>query len=502
MEIFIKMKFLNTLQVSINKHAKNDAFLINETFYSYKYFAEKISVIRKTINQQVDASEKLIGLITNDDLQTYAAIIAFWLEGKAYIPINPDHPIERNTEILNTTKTAYFFDSNSKAQFINCTPLKLLEEKTVVINLIPKPVNKDDLAYILFTSGSTGAPKGVPISFHNLNSFINAIELDGEFKLRSSDKCLQMFELTFDFSVVSYIFPFLSGACIYTIPKKAIKYFYIYKLIQKHKLTVLSLVPSIIHYLRPYFEEINAPEVRYCSFGGGALYNDITEEWSKCIPNGISFNYYGPTENTIYSSYYKLTKQNKTHNGIITIGKPLNNINYQIVDSEHNEVANNITGELILASDQLTNGYWQNEKKNATSFITKIVGGKKNRYYKTGDLCFKDSEGDYMYLGRKDFQVKIRGYRIELSEVEFHAKMKLAEKVNVIAIDVINELGNAELALAIESKSFNTDDMVLHMKSKMPNYMIPAHIKFIKEFPYNTNGKIDRSKLRSILKNK
>ena len=86
---------------------------------------------------------------------------------------------------------------------------------------------------------------------------------------------------------------------IIIINKMKVNKFYIYKLIQKHRLTVLSLVPSIIHYLRPYFSEINAPQVRYCSFGGGALYNDIVEDWAKCIPNSVIFNYYGPTENTI-----------------------------------------------------------------------------------------------------------------------------------------------------------------------------------------------------------
>ena len=312
-----------------------------------------------------------------------------------------------------------------------------------------------------------------------------------------------MFELTFDFSVVSFIFPLLSGACIYTIPKKAIKYFYIYKLITKYNLTVLSLVPSIIHYLKPYFEEINATQVRYCSFGGGALYNDIIEEWSKCIPNCKIFNYYGPTENTIYSSYYKLNKNshlNKTYNDVITIGKPLNNIEYLIIDDTNNEVSTGMTGELVLASTQLTPGYWGNENKNAESFFIKNINKKPVRFYKTGDLCFKNSDGDYMFIGRIDFQVKIRGYRIELSEVEYHAKTKSNEKAHMVAIDVINHLGNAELALAIESTPFSTDDMLSYMKTKMPNYMIPAHIEFVKEFPYNSNGKIDRTKLRSYFK--
>ncbi|OEK08543.1 AMP-dependent synthetase [Flavivirga aquatica] len=497
------MKYIGNLHKSIEKHLKNNAFYIDNTFFTYKDFAIRISKIRHTITGTVNNSVKLIGLITNDDIDTYAAIVAFWLEGKAYVPINPDHPIDRNVDILNSLGTSYVFDSSKKTDFPNFILLKPSEPEITAINLKPKKVSDKDLAYILFTSGSTGAPKGVPITYNNLNEFIEGINYDNEFKLNSSDKCLQMFELTFDFSVVSYIFPLLEGACIYTVPRESIKYFYIYKLIKTHNLTVLSLVPSIIHYLRPYFNEIHAPEVRYCSFGGGALYNDIIEDWSKCIPNSKTFNYYGPTENTIYSSYYKLNKNsslNKTHNGVITIGQPLNNVLYTIVDKSNQEIPIGESGELVLASGQLTPGYWKNEKKNKESFFTKTENGKTIRYYKTGDLCFKDSENNYMYLGRIDFQVKIRGFRIELSEVEFHAKAKCHEKINMVAIDIFNDLGNAELALAIESEAFNTNNIVNHMKAKMPDYMVPAHIKFIKEFPYNNNGKIDRKKLRTYFK--
>ncbi|WP_341215358.1 AMP-binding protein [uncultured Wocania sp.] len=495
------MKYISNLQKSIEEHSENNAFYIGDTYYTYKDFALEVSKIRNSINKKVDGSFRLIGLIANDDIETYAAIIAFWLEGKAYVPINPEHPIDRNTEILKALETNYIFDSTEKANFEGFTLLASSTEKNIVINLTPKPVAKNDLAYILFTSGSTGSPKGVPITYNNLNEFIEAINFDGEFKLNASDKCLQMFELTFDFSVVSYIFPLLEGSCIYTVPRNSIKYFYIYKLIQKHKLTVLSLVPSIIHYLRPYFNEIHAPEVRYCSFGGGALYNDITEDWSKCIPNSKTFNYYGPTENTIYSSYYKLNTnscQNTTHNGVISIGKPLNNIEYIIINENNQEVLPGDTGELALASGQLTPGYWKNKKRNNESFFTKTVNSKTLRFYKTGDLCFKDSQNNYMYLGRIDFQAKIRGFRIELSEVEFHAKASYAEKVNMVAIDIFNDLGNAELALAIESEPFDTKDMVIYMKAKMPDYMIPDHVKFIRELPYNTNGKIDRKKLRTL----
>jgi acyl-coenzyme A synthetase/AMP-(fatty) acid ligase len=154
------------------------------------------------------------------------------------------------------------------------------------------------------------------------------------------------------------------------------------------------------------------------------------------------------------------------------------------------------TGELCLAGPQITPGYWKNEERNNFSFFIRNENGKNIRYYKTGDLCIKDNDGDFLYVGRADFQVKIRGYRVELSEIEFHAKAIANIKVNMVALDINNKLGNAELGLAIESDPINTDYILEYMKTKMPNYMIPMHIKFVKEFPHSINGKIDRNELK------
>ncbi len=490
------MIFINRLYKSITKHADFNAFCINDNFYTYTELARQVSKIRSVIINSIGDSEKLIGLVTNDDIETYAAIIALWLEGKAYVPVNPIAPIERNVQVFELTKIKYVIDSSEDSLYKEFKVIASKELPDVQIDLKPKEFDEEQFAYILFTSGTTGVPKGVPITFSNLNGLVTAIDSDSEFNLLSSDRCLQMFELTFDFSLVTYVLPLLSGSCIYTIPKDAIKYFYIFKLINKHKLTVLTMVPSIINYLKPYFSEIHAPEVRYCSFGGGALYSDIVSEWSNCIPNCQIFNYYGPTEYTVYSGYYAYQNSfaEKDYNGIISIGKPLTNVQYIVVDEKNIEVPCGVTGELCLGGAQLTPGYWMNQERNNQSFFEI----DDMRYYKTGDLCFKDEEGDFMYVGRVDFQVKVRGYRVELAEIEFHAKSKSQKKANIVAVDIVNTLGNTELGLVIESEKFDTKEIFRYLKTKVPNYMIPTQVKFVKEFPHNINGKVDRKELRKL----
>ncbi|WP_299252459.1 AMP-binding protein [uncultured Aquimarina sp.] len=492
------MEFVKRLQESIEKHSDYNVLCINSTFYTYKEFAKEISKIRTTIVNTIEDSEKLIGLVTNDDLQTYASIVALWLEGKAYVPVNPEVPFERNAKVFELTETKYVIDSSERSIYIDCKVIASKELLNTEINLVPKEFSGDQLAYILFTSGTTGLPKGVPITFDNVQALVGAIDAEPTFNLEPYDRCLQMFELTFDFSVVTYLFPLLSGSCMYTIPKKAIKYFYIFKLIKEQKLTVLTMVPSIINYLRPYFSEINAPDLRYCSFGGGALHSEIAKEWSDCLPNCKIFNYYGPTEFTVYSGFYPYQKETdtKSHNGIIAIGAPQKDTLYLIVNEKNEEVGIGQTGELCLGGPQITPGYWKNEERNIQSFFTREENDKTVRYYKTGDLCLKDEEGDFLYVSRADFQVKIRGYRVELAEIEFHAKSKSDKKVNMVALDITNNLGNAELGLAIESEPFDTKEIFDYFKTKMPDYMIPGHVRFIKEFPHSINGKVNRKKLK------
>lgn len=495
------MDFINTLSASLKNNANNNAFYIKNKHYTYLQFSECVSGIRILIQKATLPSEKLIGLVTNDDLETYASIVALWLEGKGYIPVSPKSPKERNEIVLASTNSQHVLDSSLISIYDAFGVIKTKGVDASIVDLTPgTSISQCDIAYIIFTSGSTGIPKGVQISFKNLDGFVSAIDEDLNFSLSEKDRCLQMFELNFDMSVVSYLLPLLIGACIYTIPENVIKYFYVFKLLEQQQLTVLTLVASIIHYLRPYFKEINCEQVKYCSFAGGALHSDIIAEWSDCIPKSRIYNYYGPTETTIYSGFYPYKKgiNTKAHNGIISIGTPMGDLKYRVVGVDNKDVSLGEVGELCITGNQVTPGYWNDETRNKAVFFTSVDNGESNIYYKTGDLCFKDEEGDYLFVGRVDFQVKIRGYRVELAEVEFYAKQNSPKRVNMVALTFINNLGNAELGLAIESDDFDIQEILVTMKAKLPEYMIPNHIKFIKEFPHNNNGKIDRKALRAF----
>ncbi len=496
-------QLMERLQQALQAHKAQNAFFINEKYHSYDALQELVSRFRRAIRDHLAPTAKLIGLVANDDLETYATIIALWMEGKAYVPINPMYPMERNLEILDQAGSKYIFDSVPSTSYPKRFEVVVPKKSADAPILKPISATKDDIAYVIFTSGSTGKPKGVPITFGNLNGFINGIETNLSFTLSPSDRCLQMFELTFDMSVVSFLSPLLNGACVYTVPKNSIKYLYIYKLLKTKNLTVLIMVPSIIQYLRPYFKEINLPEVRYSCFAGGKLHHDVALEWNQCIPNAQILNYYGPTETTIYCGGYPVQKDshNKQHLNILSIGKPFDNTQYVILDQDNKVVLIGITGELCIAGEQLFPGYLANEQKNKSVFVTKTIEGKPVKFYKSGDLCYMDEDGDFMFVGRADFQVKVRGYRVELGEVEFHAG-EFLKRTELVALDLTNTLGQTELGLAIKSKPIELDALITRLREQLPEYMVPTQFKFFEELPHSVNGKVDRQRLKELFKDK
>jgi len=488
---------------------KNNSFYINEQYYTYENFIQRISSIIINIR---DLPDDNIAIIAHEDIDSYAAIFAIWFTGKAYIPLNPDTPNERNQNIIDQVSIATVLDSNSEiTSFYNahtlCTRSFVSAEYSSSFGLLKKivaDINKNEnfdlqLAYVLFTSGSTGIPKGVPITKANVASFTEAFWAMG-YKISETDRCLQMFELTFDLSVMSYLIPLLKGACVYTIPKNKIKYSYIFELMDEHALTVSLMVPSILNYLRKYFEEIDCPQMRYSLFCGEALNENICEEWSKCIPNARIDNVYGPTEDTIFCTYYTFRRdmENDSHNGVLSIGKSMLN-NIAVVFDENNKVSDiNQCGELCLAGAQLTPGYINNAQLNRERFFTSIYNGVEIKFYKTGDLCVLRENGHIDYIGRKDFQAKIQGYRVELSEVEYHVKEATNHIINLIALATENKTGNNEIALIFESDPFDTTFILEYMKAKVPAYMVPTKYFFAKPFPLNTNEKTDRRKLETM----
>jgi len=492
-------EILSPVLLNIKNNPNNNAFCINKKYYTYRFFGECISKIFNAINESKEES-KVLGLIANDDIDTYASIFALWLAGKCYVPLHPNQPIDRCLDIISQVSISLILDSSLKSRYLDVPVISTCKlENTEILPELVDSYSDLELAYILFTSGSTGIPKGVMLTRMNLSSFINAFWETGIIT-NHEDRCLQCFDLTFDVSIQSFLVGLIKGACVFTVPVGQIKYSYVAGLIEEYHLTFVVLAPSILRYLQPYFNEINASSIKISIFTAEACPLSMLEDWCKYAYNSDIYDFYGPTEATIYCTYYKFRKkaENKTANGIISIGKPLKNVTAIIVDEKMNILPKDNKGELCVAGIQVTQGYWGNSDKNLSSFFVKTINNVDMVFYHTGDLCYCDSEGDLMYLGRIDNQVKIQGYRIEIGEIEYYARSFLKE-LNVVAVPFINNYDLYELCLFIESDPFDLTELLNFLESKLPHYMVPSLLRFERKFPLNTNDKIDRIALRQRL---
>lgn len=487
-------------QVCTELPAETNAFFIDGKAYSYQAFWERAWHIRNLVSESVKTQGN-IGFLLYDDLETYASVFGILWAGGTFVPINPHNPADRNALILQQAgiKTMLTSHAADIHHVLGDTAayevIPTTGETQPVLNPVFPEVDEKSPAYILFTSGSTGVPKGVPISHYALNAFIDAFFALG-IKMDKTDKVLQMFDMTFDLSIMSYFVPLTVGACVYTVPPGVIKFTYIYQLLEEEQLTFALMVPSILTQLRPYFEEIQLPALKYSQFCGEALYADIVEEWAKCVPNALIQNVYGPTEATIYCLTYDCVgdrQKDKAVNGIVCIGKPMQNMQAIVADEAGNILPKGERGELCLAGAQLTLGYWNNPEKNAQAFFQ--IG--ETTYYRTGDIAYEDESGDFFYAGRLDSQIKIQGFRVELSEIEHHVREATGLR-HVAAVTYNDSVGNLRIHLYLEGFSGDKDELLVKLRQIMPEYMIPSKITNQEAFPLNVNGKIDRKALQQL----
>jgi len=305
-----------------------------------------------------------------------------------------------------------------------------------------------------------------------------------------------MFDLTFDLSLGSYLPPLLAGACVYTAGLGGLKWQEAFRLLDEYQLTMTLMVPSVVHYLRPYMDEIDAPQLRYSLFCGEALMIEDAKAWLDAVPQARVLNVYGPTENTIYCTAYEIQNDICGHNGIVSIGKDMLHTRSMIVNENLQPIDSGQEGELCLSGQQLTKGYWQNEERNKAAFF--MYGNE--RWYLTGDLCRYADDGNIIYLGRKDSQVKIQGYRIELSEIEEVARRFYNHEIAAVAV-AVGEAPNKKLVLAVEKEDDGNENQLLEfLKKFLPSYMIPAKVVYLPQFPQNANNKTDRKRIGEIVK--
>ncbi|MBS3913471.1 MAG: AMP-binding protein, partial [Bacteroidetes bacterium] len=392
----MEIRFTSEIFNHLLQSEENIACAIEGQTYTYGEFSNCVGAAQQ---RMLGISEPAVGVLVQNSMETYAALVAAWLCGKAYVPINANYPEERNAIIFREAGVRHlFYAENDEISRLEAHDLHFIDTKALTPQ---KPVfiepGAEKTAYILFTSGTTGSPKGVSVTFGNLQAFCEGF-LYLDYELNAKDRFLQMFELTFDLSVMCFMIPLTLGASFYTLPAGMIKTLGLYHILESMEITFSLMVPSAIQMLMPYLEDIHLPQLRVSQFCGEALKLDVVEKWSRCVPNAVVDNVYGPTEATIYCTTQRLVPEQKEiagFNGVAGIGKAMLHVQTAVYQEGKKVIETGIAGELCLSGAQLSPGYLNNPTQNEKAFFEDAG----IRYYKTGDLVFMNEENNLMYSG-------------------------------------------------------------------------------------------------------
>ena len=363
----------------------------------------------------------------------------------------------------------------------------------------PPETQPDAVAYLLFTSGSTGIPKGVMVAHRNVTAFLDCM-LE-RYQITEHDRLSQMFDMTFDLSVFDMFMAWERGAWLCCPPKKALMNPSAF--IKEMELTVWFSVPSTALFIKRLRALTPGafPSLRLSIFCGEPLPLSVAAAWDRAAPNSVVENLYGPTELTIACSCYRwdaTRSPEEAEIGIVPIGEPFPGMQTLIVNHHVNEVAAGQDGELLMTGPQMTLGYWKDPDKTAAAFIT--PPGHSEIYYRTGDRVRRPIGGAPMtHLGRIDSQIKLRGHRVELGEIEA-AVRDACKRDGIVAVPwPITENGYEGIEVFVEAEPLDVVALRGDIASKLPDYMVPRRFHFLDRLPLNVNGKFDRKALAARL---
>ena len=459
-----------------------------------------IHSLAKEIGERSKSCGKLFGIYTDNDAFMYASVLAAWKAGCGFVPLNNKFPEERLRHIISETGIRCVIGNNNSKEAIEKLGIDVIifndDKKWMAAdqqnNDLPVEIKNDPsaFAYVLFTSGSTGIPKGIPVTFGNLEAF--AEDLRTRFDLTASDKVINTYELSFDLSIGSALLAWMSGAMLYICPMDGIIPLDAVRMIMDHQVNIVSMAPSAVNILKKYriLGEADLSFIDTTIFGAEALPYQYVLDWKMAAKNSSMVNAYGPTETTIWATYYTVDNDtaHELVNGLVPIGKPARNVDCHI--HQQDSISTNANqGELWISGTQLFEGYLNNTQKSEEVLTTH--NGKK--FYRTGDLVEMLDSGDLIYLNRLDNQVKINGYRVEPGEVEY----KIRTTLGISACAVIPVTTDHETwLLAVLEKETLTDEERKRLQEAITFYMLPRKFITVQQLPLNHNGKIDRLQLK------
>lgn len=442
-------------------------------------------------------SAKAVGVLAGKSVEAYAGILAGLYAGATVVPLHPDFPAARTRRMLDISGVdALVVDEAGRAALdriggssegglvANPLAIPLVEPDPARALSAPRPVDASDVAYVLFTSGSTGSPKGVPISHGSTRHYFQL--LDQRYDFGSHDVFSQTFDLNFDCAMFDLFCAWGAGGTVDVVSPAAYRDIPAY--LAERGVTVWFSTPSAISLVRRMggLREAAMPGLRWTFFAGEALRCQDAADWQASAPAATIENIYGPTELTVTITGHRwdsVTSPRQGVNGLVPIGAVHPGHDHLLVDEDDQPTGEE--GELLITGPQMTTGYL--EPAHNKGAFTERDG---RLWYRTGDRVRRLGDGELVYLGRLDNQVQVQGWRVELAEID-HA-LRGCEGIEEVVTVARPVDGSTQLVVFYTGAAHPPATLSRALRETLPAGMLPRRYERLAEFPLNSNRKIDR----------
>ena len=438
----------------------------------------------------------LVGIHLERSLDMLVALVAVMKAGGAYVPLDPEFPVDRLAHMVADADLPLVVTQASLAATVPPGRHRKVEiEQLLGADAMAEAdlaeagqAGGTDLVYVLYTSGSTGLPKGVAVEHRNVVNFL--LSMQREPGISQHDRLVAVTTLSFDIAGLELYLPLVTGATVVIASRdQAADGESLHALLNGQRATLMQATPTTWRLLIEAGWH-GSPEFKALC-GGEALPRDLARMLvQRC---GQLWNLYGPTETTIWSSVYRVPEEGAP----VLIGQPIDNTRIYILDKSGRQVPTGIPGEICIAGTGVARGYLNRPELTAERFLDDpFTDSPGERIYRTGDVGRYLVDGNLEYRNRSDNQVKIRGFRVELGEVEAALESHPGIR-QAIAKIFEGAPGDARLVAYIlpHAQAPDTLELLEHLRDRLPHYMVPQHLSLVEEFPLTPNGKVDRARI-------
>ncbi|MFE4511358.1 amino acid adenylation domain-containing protein, partial [Bacillus subtilis] len=462
---------------------------------TYAELNQRANSLAKLLRKHGVNSNQLVGVMLERSFEMIISMLAVLKAGGAYLPIDLEYPSDRINFLLEDSQTKLLLTTSNLSKNnaftgeIICVDQLSLTSKSI---LNPEIKNESgDLSYVMYTSGTTGVPKGVCISHRNV---IRLVKNTNYIPFSSDTRMLQAGAFGFDATTFEVWGSLLNGGTLYLVEKEGI----LDTTLLKQAIVAMSINTAL--FTTALFNQLVEKDVsifsslEYLVVGGDVLLPKYINCVRGTYPQLKIINAYGPTENATISTTYEIEKH---FEGSIPIGKPISNTQAYILNNYNQVQPIGVVGELCFGGDGLASGYLNRPELTKQKFITNPFNITE-KVYRTGDMARWLSDGNIEFLGRVDHQVKIRGFRIELSEVESKLLSHYAVNEAIVLAKEDSKSGEKYLCAFYTTSAeaeINHKDIREYLRQSLPAYMVPSHFLQLEEFPLTVNGKVDRKAL-------